>query len=246
MLSDRIRAHRNRRGDESCCRSCRDATENDRIAAQLDHQIFRAPRDALDGAAGDRRAEIRNDAPAQRHSCRCARRRSFCPTAVRARIRRSDSTSGSSGIVVPIVECAAPAARSRTKCESDSARAVGSICARASASASCGDRFQAAGERVADHLARRGERRAHRFEHARFFIAMRRAILCAAKAQHLGIDLGPRMKAARGDAKVQIDIAIECGVDAEQRRIFGVAGARANPLRRLRAETSRRSREIRS
>ena len=98
-------------------------SENDGIAAQLEQQVLGAARDALDGSAGDHRPEVGHHAPPQRQGAdaraddRPPDRGAGQDAAQRFNFGKFGQSSGSS----------ARASLTKSRGESDSARAVGSI-----------------------------------------------------------------------------------------------------------------------
>src|ERR1700719_3541868 len=120
------------------------------------------------------------------------------PTAVRTSIRRSDSTSGSSGIARddPAVEFDAQRMRESQEignAERFGARTGIARCAFERARDLRGVDSERMTERVANRFARRRERRAHGFEHVALVIVSKRPRRMRRERENFGVHLGPRM-----------------------------------------------------
>ena len=160
------------------------------------------------------------------------------PTAERARIRLSDSTSGSSGIAglrrrratIAPARSSASARRTKSATESVAGRAAWSMAARASATAICfGRGVERAGERVADGLAR-GRKRGANCAEQRGLVGGRKRRPCVRREHdNLGVDARRGTEIAGGDAEMLARLPVERGENA-QRRVRAFARTRADAL----------------
>src|ERR1700691_5501740 len=169
------------------------------------------------------------------------------PTAVRTSIRRSDSTSGSSGIARddPAVQFDPQRMRESQKIGYPQflrarPRIDRGAFERAHGLHAVNSKRMA--ERVANRLARRGKRCAHGFEHVALVTGRERRRRQRREGENFSVNLGTRMEAAGRDGEMQIDLPVERGEYA-QRAVRVVAGACADSRGNLALEHQHHSRD---